>query len=124
MTMLWWRCGRAAGVRPNPGVESMVSERSMRRWLGAVMAMTALLCCAPLHAQPSEEALDRVRDANAHYDAGEFSDALLKYRQAYDVLADVRLLYRIGLSYENLGNYARARQALLRYLELDKDSPV
>ncbi|RDV38810.1 PEGA domain-containing protein [Bradymonadaceae bacterium TMQ3] len=102
----------------------MVSARSMRRWFGALVAVVALCVCAPLYAQGSEEALDTVREANGHYDAGEFSRALLKYRQAYDVLEDVRLLYRIGLSYENLGNYARARQTLLRYLELDKDSPV
>lgn len=102
----------------------MVSARSMRRWFGALVAVVILCFCAPLYAQGSDEALDTVREANGHYDAGEFSDALLKYRQAYDVLEDVRLLYRIGLSYENLGNYARARQTLLRYLELDKDSPV
>ncbi|WP_230467329.1 PEGA domain-containing protein [Lujinxingia vulgaris] len=96
----------------------------MRRWLAAAAAVMALLFCAPLYAQSSEAALDTVREANDHYDAGEFSRALLKYRQAFDVLEDVRLLYRIGLSYENLGNYARARQTLLRYLELDKDSPV
>lgn len=102
----------------------MVSARSTRRWFGALVAVVALCFCAPLYAQGSDEALDTVREANGHYDAGEFSRALLKYRQAYDVLEDVRLLYRIGLSYENLGNYARARQTLLRYLELDNDSPV
>ncbi|WP_233497067.1 PEGA domain-containing protein [Lujinxingia litoralis] len=102
----------------------MISASNTRGWIAAALALVALLYGAPLWAQGKDAALDRVREANGHYDAGEFDDALLKYRQAYDVLEDVRLLYRIGLSYENLGNYARARQMLLRYLELDEESPV
>lgn len=69
-------------------------------------------------------ALDLVRSANNHYDEGRFRDALRQYREAHDSLRDVRLLYRIGLSYEQIGNYQRAREYLARYLREDDDSPV
>lgn len=75
------------------------------------------------HGQDSA-ALDLVRSANYQYDEGEFREALRLYREAHDRLNDPRLLYRIGLSYEQIGNYQRAREYLVRYLREDADSPV
>lgn len=92
-------------------------------WLAAV-ALTMTMMAPGVAFADRDAALDMVRQANTHYDAGQFSEALRLYRDAYDRLDDERLLYRIGLSYENMGNYMRARQFLEEYLERDPDSPV
>lgn len=71
-----------------------------------------------------EDSLDTVREANQRYDGGAFVEALRLYRVAYDQMSDARLLYRIGLTYEHIGNYQRAREVLEHYLREDPESPV
>ena len=90
----------------------------------AVGLMAVLFVASPAVAGDEERALEIAAEANDYYDDGQFADALRLYREAYDILDDERLLYRIGLSYEHVGNYRRARQFLEKYLELDEDSPV
>ncbi len=94
-------------------------------WQWSLGSILALVLCMPAVAEVhAGDPLDTVREANQHYDSGRFAEALRLYRVAYDGLDDGRLLYRIGLSYENLGNYQRAREFLERYLQADPDSPV
>jgi tetratricopeptide (TPR) repeat protein len=90
------------------------------------MLLLLIVSISPAAAQTTAErqaSLDRVRQANVHYDAGEFHDALRLYKQAHRELDDHRLLYRIGLSYEYLNNIVRARQYLLAFLEAEPDTP-
>jgi tetratricopeptide (TPR) repeat protein len=73
--------------------------------------------------EPGEEndedrarAASLIKEANASYNRGEFRSALRDYQRAYRVSADPRLVYRIGLTYENLANYKRAHEQLTRFL--------
>ncbi len=97
-----------------------------RKWWrrALVVAVTALVLLGNLASASASDPLDKVRQANSFYDNGQFENALRLYREAHDELDDPRLLYRIGLSYENLGNYERGRAFLERYLKEDPDSPV
>lgn len=98
------------------------------RWCHRTVVAVAVLAVVGLFCLPAyggeDEALDQVRTANEHYDAGDFRQALKYYRTAYDELEDERLLYRIGLSYDNLANYQMARRFLEEYLQRDPDSDV
>lgn len=67
-------------------------------------------------------AIQLITDANAAYDKGDFRAALPKYREAYSITEDPRVLYRIGLTYENLANYQRAREHLELFLLAEPDS--
>lgn len=102
----------------------------MSRSIWSFARLVALAVCLIFVALPARAdaqdsaALNMVRQANSHYDEGQFRDALRLYLTAYDALKDVRLLYRIGLSYEQIGNYQRAREYLVHYLRADADSPV
>lgn len=92
--------------------------------IALVLALTAMALTSTATTAWAQEPLDKVRQANTAYDGGDFKEALRLYREAYDELDDERLLYRIGLSYENIGNYAEGRRYLERYLQEDPDSPV
>lgn len=67
-------------------------------------------------ADEGAEAMKAINDANSAYDKGEFREALKHYRKAYLITEDSRVLYRIGLTFENLANYQRAREHLELYL--------
>lgn len=67
-------------------------------------------------------AIELIGEANAAYDEGNFRDALVRYREAYDITEDPRVLYRIGLTYENLANYQRAREHLELFLLAEPDT--
>ena len=60
---------------------------------------------------------------NAAYDAGDFREALRKYRAAYELTDDARILYRVGQTYEHLANYQRAREHLELFLLAEPDTP-
>lgn len=103
--------------------QPMWVKRSLRGCIALFLVLGGFFL-SPLEAVAQSDPLDKVRAANTHYDNGEFASALRLYREAYDQMGDARLLYRIGLSYEHVGNYRRARQFLEKYLEKDQDSPV
>ncbi|MFU8804773.1 MAG: PEGA domain-containing protein [Bradymonadaceae bacterium] len=107
-----------------------MKSRSLRQAIHVALFVLALVCsgvfAAPAMGQTAAQrqaALDAVRIANEHYDAGEFVEALPLYKQAYRDLDDVRLLYRIGLTYEYLNNVVRAREYLTDYLKADPQTP-
>jgi tetratricopeptide (TPR) repeat protein len=96
----------------------------LRLLLAAVMAITAVTAAPrPTFAQEDKaRAIELISEANEAYDAGNFRDALVRYREAYDITEDPRVLYRIGLTYENLANYQRAREHLELFLLAEPDS--
>lgn len=55
-------------------------------------------------------AIELIEQANTEFEAEEYESALTKYRKAYRWAPDARLLYRIGLTYESMRNFQRARE--------------
>lgn len=94
------------------------------------LLIAALLCAAvptfsaaPAWAQDDiARASQLLASANAAYSAGNFRAALDDYRASYNLTKDDRVLYRIGLCYENLSNYQRAREHLELYLLADPNT--
>jgi hypothetical protein len=76
---------------------------------------------APEPAAPASDAIEEarahLRRANAHFDAGEFKEALAEFEDAYQSAPNYRILYNIGLVNLQLNRYAAALVALERYLE-------
>jgi tetratricopeptide (TPR) repeat protein len=65
-----------------------------------------------------------VKEAAEHYDRGlklhaegDFALAAIEFERAYELVPDYRALYNIGQVRLQLGNYAKARRALTRYLQ-------
>jgi tetratricopeptide (TPR) repeat protein len=90
----------------------------------ALLTVVTVMSHAPDAAADDEksQAVALIKEANAHTEAGEHRPALMKYKAAFDIMEDPRILYRIGLSYEQLGNYQRAREHLELYLFADPNS--
>ncbi|MBA2662413.1 MAG: PEGA domain-containing protein [Bradymonadaceae bacterium] len=102
-----------------------MSSSLVKLWFFSIALSALVLASSPALGQTAEQrqdAIEVVRQANAHYDQGEFQQALKMYRRSYRLLDDARLLYRIGLTYENLGNFVRAREYLEDYLLKDPES--
>lgn len=92
-------------------------------WFLVVLATSFLLAPQTAAAQDDKaKAVQLIKEANAHTDAGEHRPALMKYKAAFDIMEDPRILYRIGLAYEELSNYQRAREHLELYLFADPKS--
>ena len=67
---------------------------------------------------PSEEAAKALyAAARAEYDAGQFKNALLHFRDAYDQSMRPQLLYNVGLAADRLRYNQTARDAFVRYLK-------
>ena len=90
--------------------------------IAAVFALLfCLLACVPALAQTdAARTVQLIGEANAAYDGGDYMTALQKYREAYVSSGeDARVLYRIGMTYENLKNYQRAREHFELFLLAD-----
>ena len=72
-------------------------------------------------ADSKSDAIDAISKANVAYEKGDFYAAIRHYHIAFDLTGDSRVLYRIGITYENLANFQRAREFLERYLKKTKD---
>jgi tetratricopeptide (TPR) repeat protein len=75
---------------------------------------------------------DAVREAGEHYgrglslySEGDYALAVIEFDRAYTLVSDYRVLYNVGQVRIQLGNYAKARVALERFLKEggDKVSP-
>ncbi len=66
--------------------------------------------------QQIEEARSRFQRALELAEDGDFDASLLELRRAYELAPSYRLLYNIGLVYQELKEYARAYDAFERYL--------
>lgn len=69
------------------------------------------------------DAVELIRAANVDFDAKDFHQAIIKYRRAYKLTNDARILFRLGAAYESENNYQRAREHLERFVLADPDSP-
>ncbi len=69
------------------------------------------------------EAIELIRSANVDFDAKNFHQAIIKYRRAYQISEDARILFRLGVAYENENNFQRAREHLERFVLADPESP-
>lgn len=84
-------------------------------------APTAQPPAAPSGTQPSE---DKLAEARGRYNRGlqlynesNFEAARVEFERAYQLAPSYRILYNIGLSYEQLGDYVQALTILQRYLD-------
>jgi hypothetical protein len=101
-----------------PGGVAMI--HLVRRFMGTgarllrpsvLLFLTLFIGVQPLSAEEDRaRAALSIKTANEAYNAGDFRAALLDYRRAFRYSKDSRVLYRIGLTYENLSNYQRARE--------------
>jgi hypothetical protein len=66
--------------------------------------------------QQIEEARSRFQRALELAEDGDFDASLLELRRAYELAPSYRLLYNIGLVYQELKEYARSYDAFERYL--------
>jgi hypothetical protein len=66
--------------------------------------------------QQIDEARTRFQRALELAEDGDFDASILELRRAYDLAPSYRLLYNIGLVYQELKEYARACEAFERYL--------
>lgn len=96
----------------------MVFRNSM---LPVVLAVFCTFVDVP-SAQAEQAVVDVVRDANAAFEAGQFYNAVILYRRAYKMAEDPRILYRLGVAYEKLNNFRRAREHMELYLLAEPDS--
>jgi hypothetical protein len=96
----------------------------IRLLIAFVIAVTSTATLIPTASAQDDtaRAIELITKANEAYDAGNFREALSDYREAYDISEDPRVLYRIGLTYENLANYQRAREHLELFLLAEPDS--
>ena len=76
------------------------------------------LLAIPCHvfADSSDDARRFIETANDDYQRGAFRSALTNYQKAYRLTSDANVLYRVGLTYEQLLNFQRAREALEGYI--------
>lgn len=110
--------------------------------LGAIVTIATVT--SPLHAQPASTPTptpatptpvpaspDQARTtaqgiaarAKAHFDHGEYAEAIADYREAYRLWPSPGLLYNLGQAYRLVGDCAHASQAYREYLHLTPDSP-
>lgn len=81
----------------------------IRIWIIMGCLLWSHLCFGQTSGE-KREAIELIEQGNVEFESGNFGPALTKYRKAYRWAPDVRLLYRIGLTYESLRNYQRARE--------------
>ncbi len=65
-----------------------------------------------------EEARQRYNRGLQIYQEGNYEAARVEFERAYQLAPSYRILYNIGLCYEQLGDYVQAQSMLKRYLEL------
>lgn len=65
-----------------------------------------------------EEARQRYTRGLALFSEGNYEAARVEFERAYQLAPSYRILYNIGLAYEQLGDYVQAQASLKRFLEL------
>ena len=107
-------------VRPRPAFAALLACTSLSLSMTAIAAEPTSAEAATA-AAPSPEA---VAEAGQRYDRGlklysegEYRLAVIEFERTYELVPDYRVLYNIGQVRIQLGDYARARLALERYLK-------
>jgi Tfp pilus assembly protein PilF len=69
-------------------------------------------------AQKMEEARQRYQRGLQLYNENNFEAARVEFERAYQLAPSYKILYNIGLCYEQLGDYVQAQSTLKRFLDL------
>lgn len=93
---------------PRPVVASLI-----------VLFVGVLPCMRAGAVDPTAEAKRQFQEAEAHYDAGRWTEAVAGYQQAYVLSPRPPLLFNIAQAYRNLGDVAGAIGYYRQYLEKD-----
>jgi tetratricopeptide (TPR) repeat protein len=80
-------------------------------------ALVAFALAAPASADPVAEARRHFEQAEAYFLAGAYDRAIDEYQAAYDAAPHPAIFFNIGLSFEHLGDAARAIEHYERYLK-------
>lgn len=95
----------------------------MIRCNAAKFMVTAALICSSAGAMAQDDGLNQnqlrawIIAGNTAYQKQEYAKALQHYEKAYAMRQDPNLGYRIGQTYEKLGNYKKAQESFARYLK-------
>lgn len=100
---------------------------AMRMWVGVLACVTACgVWTSPVQARGdnTEEAADATEEARRHFRRGvslvkerAFRAAIIEFERAYELKPHYRLLYNIGQTYGELGDYLASSNALEKYLQ-------
>ena len=105
----------------------MKLRRMSLRWILAVLSVAACVIAvgAPsvANAQDDDRYEEVRRKAKAAFAAGQFEEAALLFREAFDVTPRGNLLYNIGLCYERAGNTQQAVVFYERFVQALPESP-
>jgi hypothetical protein len=116
-------------------MSSTPSKISPKPLLAAVLAFSVFTAAAPptARATPPEPAASASTETKArakrlfeqgqaHYDLGEYDEAIAAFREAYEISAAPALLYNIAQSHRLKGDCLRALQVYRHFVRLDPDS--
>jgi tetratricopeptide (TPR) repeat protein len=116
-------------------MSSILSTIRTEPFLRVVLACAILGAAAatPAHAAPPEPAATPAEtkaharrlfeQGQAHYDLGEYDDAIAAFREAYEISSAPALLFNIAQSHRLKGDCARALQVYRHFVRLDPNSP-
>jgi tetratricopeptide (TPR) repeat protein len=93
--------------------------------VGAMVLVSGIASAQnPPTAAPAETDQTKLDEARQRYERGlqlynesNFDAARVEFERAYQLAPSYKILYNIGLSYEQLGDYVQAQSTLVRYLE-------
>lgn len=101
----------------------------------AIAVVLTLMASTGVGAEDAEKLLDRLTEeeqaevaeliekGRAAYDAGDFEVSVEHFHDVYELFPHPNVSYRLGLSYERIGDAEMAIQHLRRFLELDPEAP-
>lgn len=90
--------------------------------LKIVSFVVVFLALLPATWADNAVSMTAIEEGNRAFEAGQFREALNRYQTAHDLTSDPNVLYRIGIVYEKLSNYERARDAIQEYLAISPNS--
>jgi tetratricopeptide (TPR) repeat protein len=98
--------------------------RTPPQWISWLLL--AFFCAAGVQAQAPDAGDERARTlfaaAQAHFDTGDYEQAVGEFSEAYQLSGRAALLYNIYLCHERLGNLDAAVEQLSRYLAADPNA--
>jgi tetratricopeptide (TPR) repeat protein len=95
----------------------------MRSGLVIAVAFAVMTVGSEAAADPTARAEAAFRAAQQHFEDGQFTIALEKYKEAYALAPLPAILFNIAQSHRNLGNYAEAADNFRRYLRESPGAP-
>jgi tetratricopeptide (TPR) repeat protein len=117
-------------------MSSILSKLSPEHvWPAAAFALVLLARAAPAIASPPEPAASSTPAENrahakrlfevgqAHYDLGEYDEAIAAFREAYEISSAPALLYNIAQAHRLKSDCPRALQVYRHFVRLDPNSP-